>query len=458
MDPGYYAFGSWGAVSNQQGSVTQTSVRWEGYNIPQLPLYSSNWSASLSSAGPQYKSFETHSDDSQAAHRNPTTLAWPSEGSNSNWLRHQESQSQGTPAIEWKGFTEDPNVTSSANTSTWVPKRIRRKKRNKLLKLHKKFSAEVKASANASSTQGGRSVSHKDREDNHNEIREKPTSQNGTAPKISADRGEKPPKKKKLKSEKQKESKKIVPVLKAPAKDAKSEAGSKEFSCCFCRYQTENQREIEQHFRTSTHLEVIKRLHSALPRSKMDFIQEYLDFDVKRVASEQKLPVTRPDYFKGFGQQHFMQRVQAIRCSACDVLLPDVREVIKEHTVSQLHSLNRRRMFCKLKDDCVIRARKFFSDKNTSALLDSYIKGKNPFAEATHKDKYKRHKETSANQVSRADTPEKDVQSNDGGDCQAEPPAQLQDDEEEKREENLLDLCTVSDEDGGEDQNDEVAA
>ncbi|KAE8619541.1 hypothetical protein XENTR_v10009836, partial [Xenopus tropicalis] len=400
MDPGY------------RGSFMQTSVHWEGFNIPQLPLYGPQWSRSCAPVGPQYKSFETSSDEPQAAHS--TTLPWPPECSSSNWGSHQGAQSQGTPAVGWQGFGDDTKVRK---------RKKKNKKKQQMVQLGFKTPTEDKPSTSASSTQGRYPVSHKHREENQEETREKDTKQNGTPPKT--DRGAKPPKKKKRKGN-HKEPQEIVPEPKPPAKDAKSESSATEFHCFLCKYQTDNRWQIAQHFRSTMHKEVIKELHRTLPKYKVAFIEEYLHRDVKKVVSErrqQHLAVSKTYSLKGIGQEHFMQQVQAVRCSACDLLLPNVIETLLKHTASESHALNRRMMFGKTVDGSVIVAKKFFLDKDIIELLDNYMEGNNFIAKTTHK-----------GALARKDIPKPDAHHSDGGECQLAVPVQLQNYKEEYQE------------------------
>uniref|UniRef100_A0A8C5RAT5 Uncharacterized protein n=1 Tax=Leptobrachium leishanense TaxID=445787 RepID=A0A8C5RAT5_9ANUR len=153
------------------------------------------------------------------------------------------------------------------------------------------------------------------------------------------------------------------------------------FKCTLCRFQTEDEIEQRRHFRTGQHLEVMTHLSKSLPKKHVDFIKEYLDNDCKVVSGErhrQDLPI-RTDYFKGIGQEHFLHRVDAAHCSACNVYLPDDPVHLRDHIKSNDHVLNRKIIYKQIRVESTVAANKLFKDEKVSAMLDRYLKGDNPF-------------------------------------------------------------------------------
>ncbi|KAG8441233.1 hypothetical protein GDO86_006831 [Hymenochirus boettgeri] len=274
---------------------------------------------------------------------------WPPGGGN-----HQGPQIQGNPSIEWRG-----DKAENMNSAPWQGKRKRKRKKKHL-----------QVPVDKTPMEGGKGATVESRANQSNPTAET-TPQNGSSTKIDGDE----PKTKKIKMNQDKDHKtaSLAPVVQMDQEE--TPCCSTAFTCCLCCFTTEDEKEIEKHFRNCIHTDILRQLYKTLPKNSVDFIQDYLKNDVKKVASErQKLNMNlkQRDCFKDIGQEHYIHRVEAAHCVACDMLVPDVPDALKDHITSESHSKNRRALNNKMKNTCVKRADSFLSSKNIAPLLKAY--------------------------------------------------------------------------------------
>ncbi|XP_040202208.1 A-kinase anchor protein 8-like [Rana temporaria] len=160
-----------------------------------------------------------------------------------------------------------------------------------------------------------------------------------------------------------------------------SHTPSTTFTCNLCKYETPDEDEIQKHFSSKQHLEVIRHLYIFLPKQTVDFLQRYLHFERKRVFQErtrQNLQAKR-DFFEGIGQEHFFHRVELAHCLACDTFIPDVPELLIEHTKSESHTQKCKTSSKEIKNNCLAMAKTMLQDEDILRLLRVYSRGRNPF-------------------------------------------------------------------------------
>ncbi|XP_077326125.1 uncharacterized protein LOC143960952 isoform X2 [Lithobates pipiens] len=153
------------------------------------------------------------------------------------------------------------------------------------------------------------------------------------------------------------------------------------FTCKLCKYETQDENAIQKHFISKQHLEVIRHLYIFLPKQRVDFIQKYIIFEKNRVSQERKRQnlQARRDFFEGIGQEHFFHRVELAHCLACDTFIPDVPELLIEHTKSESHEQKCKTSFKEIKNNCLEMAKSMLQDEHILRLLKVYNKGRNPF-------------------------------------------------------------------------------
>ncbi|CAI9591918.1 unnamed protein product, partial [Staurois parvus] len=159
-----------------------------------------------------------------------------------------------------------------------------------------------------------------------------------------------------------------------------SDTSSTTFTCRLCKYETQDETEVQKHFISKQHLEVIRHLYIFLPKQSVDFLQRYLNFEKNKVSQERKREnlQAKRDVFEGIGQEHFFHRIEAAHCLACDTLIPDVPELLIEHTKSESHTQKCKTSSKEIKSNCLAMAKAMLQDENVLRTLKVYNKGWNP--------------------------------------------------------------------------------
>ncbi|CAH2275319.1 A-kinase anchor 8-like [Pelobates cultripes] len=81
------------------------------------------------------------------------------------------------------------------------------------------------------------------------------------------------------------------------------------------------------------------------------------------------------------GMEHFVKKVEAAHCAACDMFIPMHSTTLQRHLKSPLHNQNCRNMMEQSKKCALAVARSILNNKLMNEKLDRYIKGENPFTE-----------------------------------------------------------------------------
>ncbi|NWY22962.1 AKP8L protein, partial [Aphelocoma coerulescens] len=87
------------------------------------------------------------------------------------------------------------------------------------------------------------------------------------------------------------------------------------------------------------------------------------------------------DLTQEVGMEHFLRKVEAAHCSACDLLIPMQFGSIQKHLKSLDHNHNRRAMMEQSKKSSLVVARSILNNKLISKKLEKYLKGENPFTD-----------------------------------------------------------------------------
>ncbi|XP_027487696.1 A-kinase anchor protein 8-like [Corapipo altera] len=87
------------------------------------------------------------------------------------------------------------------------------------------------------------------------------------------------------------------------------------------------------------------------------------------------------DLTQEVGMEHFLKKVEAAHCAACDLFLPMQFGTIQKHLKSLDHNHNRRAMLEQSKKSSLVVARSILNNKLISKKLERYLKGENPFTD-----------------------------------------------------------------------------
>ncbi|ROL54851.1 A-kinase anchor protein 8-like [Anabarilius grahami] len=161
------------------------------------------------------------------------------------------------------------------------------------------------------------------------------------------------------------------------------------FACSVCKFRSFYSEDMHAHLESKFHKDHFKFLSNQLSKPTTDFLQEYLNNKFKkteqRVSQIENHSATICQVFKeqdltrDIGMEHFMKKVEAAHCSACDVFIPMQYMLIQKHLKSPDHNYNRKGMMEQSKRASLSVARSILNHKVIGKKLESYLKGENPF-------------------------------------------------------------------------------
>lgn len=161
------------------------------------------------------------------------------------------------------------------------------------------------------------------------------------------------------------------------------------FACSVCKFRSFYKEEMETHLESRFHKDHFKFLSSQLSKPTTDFLQEYLQNKFKktdqRVGQLENHSAAicqvykEQDLTRDLGMEHFMRKVEAAHCAACDLFIPMQPHLIQKHIKSPDHNYNRKGMMEQSKRASLSVARSILNHKLIGKKLESYLKGENPF-------------------------------------------------------------------------------
>ncbi|XP_077461760.1 A-kinase anchor protein 8-like [Stigmatopora argus] len=173
---------------------------------------------------------------------------------------------------------------------------------------------------------------------------------------------------------------------------AKKKRGFQErvmFACSVCKFRSFYKNEMLRHLASRFHKEHFKFLSAQLSKPTTDFLQEYLsnkfdktDHMVKQLDSHSASICQMyrdQDLTKDIDMEHFLKKVEAAHCSACDIFIPMEHYLIQKHIKSHDHNYNRKGMMEQSKRASLSVARSILNHRVIGKKLESYLKGENPF-------------------------------------------------------------------------------
>ncbi|XP_033480540.2 A-kinase anchor protein 8-like [Epinephelus lanceolatus] len=161
------------------------------------------------------------------------------------------------------------------------------------------------------------------------------------------------------------------------------------FACSVCKFRSFYKEEMETHLESRFHKDHFKFLSGQLSKPTTDFLQEYLQNKFKK--TEQRVSqlenhsaaicqvYKEQDLTRELGMEHFMRKVEAAHCAACDLFIPMQPHLIQKHIKSPDHNYNRKGMMEQSKRASLSVARSILNHKLIGKKLESYLKGENPF-------------------------------------------------------------------------------
>ncbi|KAM7140122.1 A-kinase anchor protein 8-like isoform 2-T2 [Molossus nigricans] len=165
-----------------------------------------------------------------------------------------------------------------------------------------------------------------------------------------------------------------------------------QFVCSLCKYRTFYEDEMASHLDSKFHKEHFKYVGTKLPKQTADFLQEYVTNKTKKTEELRKTvedldgliqQIYRDqDLTQEIALEHFVKKVEAAHCAACDLFIPMQFGIIQKHLKTVDHNRNRRLMMEQSKKSSLMVARSILNNKLISKKLEHYLKGENPFTDS----------------------------------------------------------------------------
>ncbi|XP_077326129.1 uncharacterized protein LOC143960953 isoform X4 [Lithobates pipiens] len=164
-----------------------------------------------------------------------------------------------------------------------------------------------------------------------------------------------------------------------------------QFVCSLCKFRTFYNEEMTSHLQSEFHKEHFHYVGGKLPKQSADFLQEYVSHKTKKTEERRNaiedLSTTIQQIYRDqdltqeLGMEHFVKKVEAAHCAACDIFIPMNFSAIHRHIRTPLHNQKRRNTMENSKKTALVVARSILNNKLISQKLERYIKGQNPFIE-----------------------------------------------------------------------------
>ncbi|KAL6482437.1 hypothetical protein MHYP_G00105170 [Metynnis hypsauchen] len=163
------------------------------------------------------------------------------------------------------------------------------------------------------------------------------------------------------------------------------------FVCSVCKFRSLYSEDMAAHLESKFHKDIFKFLASRLSKRTMDFLQEYLNVKHKNMEKTVSRIMNHSaaicqlyreqDLTQDIEMDHFMKKVEAAHCAACDLYFPMQYALIQKHLKSPDHNYNRKLMMEECKKSGLTVARSILNHKPVQQKLERYLKGENPFAD-----------------------------------------------------------------------------
>ncbi|XP_076839603.1 uncharacterized protein LOC143484641 isoform X3 [Brachyhypopomus gauderio] len=161
------------------------------------------------------------------------------------------------------------------------------------------------------------------------------------------------------------------------------------FACSICKFRSFYSEDMEAHLESKFHKDHFRFLSTELSKPTMDFLQEYLDIKHKKMEKTVSQIMSHSaaicqvfkeqDLTRDIGMEHFMRKVEAAHCAACDMYIPMQYNLIQKHLRSPDHNYNRKYMMEESERSGLSVARSILNHKIIRKKLESYLKNENPF-------------------------------------------------------------------------------
>ncbi|RXM95683.1 A-kinase anchor protein 8-like [Acipenser ruthenus] len=157
-----------------------------------------------------------------------------------------------------------------------------------------------------------------------------------------------------------------------------------QYACSVCKFRSYYDEDMKSHLESKFHKDHFKFLATKLSSPTAAFLQQYLLNKSKRTEERRghidnvSAAITQiykeQDLTRDIGMEHFVRKVEAAHCAACDLFIPMQLGLIQKHLKSHEHNLNRKGMMEQSKRASMSVARSILNHKVICKKLDQYLK------------------------------------------------------------------------------------
>ncbi|KAF5893515.1 A-kinase anchor protein 8-like isoform X1, partial [Clarias magur] len=157
-----------------------------------------------------------------------------------------------------------------------------------------------------------------------------------------------------------------------------------DFVCSVCKFHSFYKEKFAAHLESEFHKDHFRFLSEHLPKTTVDFLQLYFGNKHKKVEDfVDQIPDHRAavcqlyedrDRTQGIGMEHFMRKVEAAHCLACDSCFPMQHSLLQSHLRSPHHKHKCKLMMEESKNSGLAYARRILSRSSLRKNLRLYRK------------------------------------------------------------------------------------
>ncbi|XP_066449366.1 uncharacterized protein [Eleutherodactylus coqui] len=160
-----------------------------------------------------------------------------------------------------------------------------------------------------------------------------------------------------------------------------------QFTCSFCKFHTLYDEEMKRHLQSRFHEKVFHYIEEKFSKQVADFLQEEMLHSNKKTEERRGLVEDlnttiqqincNQDLTQVLGMEHFLKKIEAAHCVACDKILPMYCSILQQHIESNFHDQNSRIMMKNSKENALHTAKTVLEQNKRK--LKQYMQGQNPF-------------------------------------------------------------------------------
>ncbi|XP_017334729.1 DBIRD complex subunit ZNF326 isoform X2 [Ictalurus punctatus] len=153
------------------------------------------------------------------------------------------------------------------------------------------------------------------------------------------------------------------------------------FTCAFCKFRTFEDKDIEKHFGSTYHHEILDYIRQQAKFDDQDCMVHKFRKTVSALCKLHSLldQKVNQKVMEGVTEDDYMRKVEVVHCMACNIYIPAVFTSVQQHRRSPLHLKTKVVYKEQLKRESVLTAKAIINNDSIKIRYEKYIKGEDPF-------------------------------------------------------------------------------